>query len=125
TGRVSRNRRYRDHGLARTSGLAARASNFASADGSRRRTAASGRRTVGERPNSPRLRPVSATTARRIHRRVKTFCYVKSIGATLPGWGLTARPWENRLVHAAAVCFDLHVPESRSLKAKRAAIRPL
>jgi uncharacterized protein len=28
-------------------------------------------------------------------------------------------------VHAAAVCFDLHVPESRSLKAKRAAIRPL
>jgi uncharacterized protein YlxP (DUF503 family) len=29
------------------------------------------------------------------------------------------------VVHAAAVCFDLHVPESRSLKAKRAAIRPL
>jgi len=28
-------------------------------------------------------------------------------------------------VHAAAVCFDLHVPESRSLKAKRAAIRPI
>jgi uncharacterized protein YlxP (DUF503 family) len=28
-------------------------------------------------------------------------------------------------VHAAAVCFDLHVPESRSLKTKRAAIRPL
>ena len=28
-------------------------------------------------------------------------------------------------MHAAAVCFDLHVPESRSLKAKRAAIRPL
>jgi uncharacterized protein YlxP (DUF503 family) len=28
-------------------------------------------------------------------------------------------------VHAAAVCFDLHVPESRSLKAKRAAIRPV
>lgn len=25
----------------------------------------------------------------------------------------------------AAVCFDLHVPESRSLKAKRAAIRPI
>jgi Uncharacterized protein conserved in bacteria len=28
-------------------------------------------------------------------------------------------------VHAAAVCFDLHVPESRSLKAKRAVIRPV
>ena len=28
-------------------------------------------------------------------------------------------------MHAAAVCFDLHVPGSRSLKAKRAAIRPL
>jgi hypothetical protein len=28
-------------------------------------------------------------------------------------------------VHAAAVCFDLHVPESRSLKSKRAAIRPI
>jgi uncharacterized protein YlxP (DUF503 family) len=32
---------------------------------------------------------------------------------------------DNARVHAAAVCFDLHVPESRSLKAKRAAIRPL
>ena len=28
-------------------------------------------------------------------------------------------------MHAAAVRFDLHVPESRSLKAKRAAIRPV
>lgn len=28
-------------------------------------------------------------------------------------------------MHAAALCFDLHVPESRSLKAKRAAIRPI
>jgi uncharacterized protein len=28
-------------------------------------------------------------------------------------------------VYAAAVCFDLHVPESRSLKTKRAAIRPI
>ncbi len=28
-------------------------------------------------------------------------------------------------MHAAAVCFDLHVPDSRSLKAKRAAIRPI
>jgi uncharacterized protein YlxP (DUF503 family) len=28
-------------------------------------------------------------------------------------------------MHAAAICFDLHVPESRSLKAKRAAVRPI
>ena len=28
-------------------------------------------------------------------------------------------------MHAAAVCFDLHVPQSRSLKAKRAVIRPI
>jgi uncharacterized protein len=28
-------------------------------------------------------------------------------------------------MHAAAMSFDLHVPESRSLKAKRAAIRPI
>ncbi len=28
-------------------------------------------------------------------------------------------------MHAAALCFDLHIPESRSLKAKRAAIRPI
>jgi uncharacterized protein YlxP (DUF503 family) len=28
-------------------------------------------------------------------------------------------------MHAAAVRFDLHVPESRSLKQKRAAIRPI
>jgi hypothetical protein len=28
-------------------------------------------------------------------------------------------------MHAAAVSFDLHVPESRSLKSKRAAIRPI
>lgn len=28
-------------------------------------------------------------------------------------------------MHAAAVRFDLHVPASRSLKAKRAAIRPI
>jgi uncharacterized protein YlxP (DUF503 family) len=32
---------------------------------------------------------------------------------------------DNEPVHAAAVCFDLHVPQSRSLKAKRAAIRPI
>jgi len=28
-------------------------------------------------------------------------------------------------MHAAVLCFDLHVPESRSLKAKRAAVRPV
>ncbi len=28
-------------------------------------------------------------------------------------------------MHAAAMCFDLHIPQSRSLKAKRAAIRPI
>jgi hypothetical protein len=28
-------------------------------------------------------------------------------------------------VYAAAVRFDLHIPQSRSLKAKRAAIRPI
>ena len=28
-------------------------------------------------------------------------------------------------MHAAAVCFDLHIPRSRSLKAKRATIRPI
>jgi len=28
-------------------------------------------------------------------------------------------------VHAAAVSFDLHIPQSRSLKAKRAAVRPV
>lgn len=28
-------------------------------------------------------------------------------------------------MHAAAVCFDLHVPESRSLKAKRSVVRPI
>jgi len=28
-------------------------------------------------------------------------------------------------VHAAAIRFDLHVPQSRSLKAKRAVIRPV
>jgi uncharacterized protein YlxP (DUF503 family) len=29
------------------------------------------------------------------------------------------------VMHAAAVRFDLHIPESRSLKVKRAAIRPI
>ncbi len=32
---------------------------------------------------------------------------------------------ENADVYAAAVSFDLHIPQSRSLKAKRAAIRPI
>ncbi len=32
---------------------------------------------------------------------------------------------KNGEVHAAAVCYELHVPESRSLKQKRAALRPL
>jgi uncharacterized protein len=32
---------------------------------------------------------------------------------------------DNGVVHAAAMSFDLHVPQSRSLKAKRAAIRPI
>ncbi len=36
------------------------------------------------------------------------------------------REWrENAVVYAAAVSFDLHIPQSRSLKAKRAAIRPI
>ena len=32
---------------------------------------------------------------------------------------------DNGAVHAAAMSFDLHIPVSRSLKAKRAAIRPI
>jgi len=32
---------------------------------------------------------------------------------------------EDGSVHAAAISFDLHVPESRSLKTKRAAVRPI
>jgi uncharacterized protein len=32
---------------------------------------------------------------------------------------------QNGCVYAAAVRFDLHVPASRSLKAKRAAVRPI
>jgi uncharacterized protein YlxP (DUF503 family) len=32
---------------------------------------------------------------------------------------------DNGHVHAAAVRFDLHIPQSRSLKVKRAAIRPI
>src|SRR5262249_10856569 len=36
-----------------------------------------------------------------------------------------AKEEDNGGVHAAAVCCDLHVPESRSLKAKRAAVRPI
>jgi uncharacterized protein len=43
--------------------------------------------------------------------------------STESGSGFARR--EDGTVHAAAVCFDLHVPESRSLKTKRAAIRPI
>jgi uncharacterized protein YlxP (DUF503 family) len=32
---------------------------------------------------------------------------------------------ENGQVHAAALRFDLHIPQSRSLKSKRAVIRPI
>ncbi|MDQ1430293.1 MAG: uncharacterized protein QOF40_895, partial [Actinomycetota bacterium] len=32
---------------------------------------------------------------------------------------------DNGVVHAAAMSFDLHIPESRSLKAKRAVVRPI
>lgn len=32
---------------------------------------------------------------------------------------------DNGGVHAAALRFDLHIPQSQSLKAKRAAIRPI
>jgi uncharacterized protein YlxP (DUF503 family) len=38
---------------------------------------------------------------------------------------LPSRGRDNGAVHAAALRFDLHVPESRSLKAKRAAVRPI
>ena len=38
---------------------------------------------------------------------------------------VAARGRDNGVVHAAAVCFDLHVPQSRSLKAKRGAVRPI
>jgi uncharacterized protein YlxP (DUF503 family) len=31
----------------------------------------------------------------------------------------------NGVMHAAAVSFDLHIPQSRSLKAKRAVLRPI
>ena len=43
------------------------------------------------------------------------------------GFGVASDPGgtNNGTVHAAAMSFDLHVPESRSLKAKRAAIRPI
>lgn len=39
---------------------------------------------------------------------------------------MSGRPGrDNGGVHAAALRFDLHVPASRSLKAKRAAVRPI
>ena len=38
----------------------------------------------------------------------------------------THRAWrDNGSMYAAAVRFDLHIPQSRSLKVKRAAIRPI
>jgi uncharacterized protein YlxP (DUF503 family) len=43
----------------------------------------------------------------------------------LPDARLSTPARHNGVVHAAAVCFDLHVPESRSLKAKRGAVRPI
>jgi uncharacterized protein len=46
-----------------------------------------------------------------------------AIGPTPTGPALCS--CDNATVHAAAACFDLHVPESRSLKTKRAAIRPI
>ncbi len=42
-----------------------------------------------------------------------------------PAWAVLDTGGTMGSVHAAAVRFDLHVPESRSLKAKRAAIRPI
>lgn len=47
-------------------------------------------------------------------------CRRRAAAATQP-----ARGRENRSVHAAAARFDLHVPHSRSLKQKRAVIRPV
>jgi uncharacterized protein len=38
---------------------------------------------------------------------------------------MSDRERDNALVHAVAVRFDLHIPQSRSLKVKRAAIRPI
>ena len=46
-------------------------------------------------------------------------------GAEVPDRGAHGEWRENGDVHAAAVRFDLHIPQSRSLKAKRAAIRPI
>lgn len=43
----------------------------------------------------------------------------------LPDAHISTPARHNGVVHAAAVCFDLHVPESRSLKAKRGAVRPI
>ncbi len=40
-------------------------------------------------------------------------------------WGNRHLGCEDGGVHAAALAFDLHIPEARSLKAKRGAIRPI
>jgi uncharacterized protein YlxP (DUF503 family) len=54
---------------------------------------------------------------------------VRNAGSDRPGadTGSKRHPeWrENAQVYAAAVSFDLHIPQSRSLKVKRAAIRPI
>ena len=42
-----------------------------------------------------------------------------------PAWAVLDTGGTMGSVHAAALRFDLHVPQSRSLKAKRAAIRPI
>ena len=112
--------RARAHGRRARSGRPARRSSSASAASTaatRRRSSSasrSGSTTCRARPTAcrspawpPRTRP-SATTDRGAPRR----------GRALPGR-------DNATVHAAAMSFDLHVPESRSLKAKRAAIRPI
>ena len=46
-------------------------------------------------------------------------------GSSPPSGSSATSKRHNEHVHAAAMSFDLHVPESRSLKAKRAAIRPI
>jgi uncharacterized protein len=45
--------------------------------------------------------------------------------ATGPARSSASAERDTGAVHAAAMCFDLRVPESRSLKAKRAAVRPI
>ena len=83
-----------------------------------------GRRSIFRRPVAGRAAAVGAVTS------------VSDIGADPPGLRASCQTppagshragqiRHNEGVHAAAVSFDLHVPESRSLKAKRAVIRPI